>query len=222
LTFAFGEQPPVYSTAAAGAGARPASSAQAQAHPVASVSQPQNVLAGIGDALSGIFGGGRSSQAAPSAAQSSPVPVQAVAVAQPVAAGPYPRPVATVVATPVVATAVVQPTLLPIDPKKELIEAATMSLKDRWQQVVQPLTSELNEQISRRAQLQSAAEGLDEAAAAINAATEQACREKVELKDLEVQLRAFVEANAGREMDPDELAASMDPNTKQVLECLSE
>eukprot|EP00930_Biecheleria_cincta_P051113 TRINITY_DN36271_c0_g1_i1.p1 TRINITY_DN36271_c0_g1~~TRINITY_DN36271_c0_g1_i1.p1 ORF type:complete len:361 (-),score=67.03 TRINITY_DN36271_c0_g1_i1:62-1144(-) len=139
-------------------------------------------------------------------------PAQPVAT---VAAQPV-QPVATVVATPVVARP--QP-----DMRDILTNEVTALLQERWSQVVEPLSKELEEQLARRSELEKASEALEIERANLKEAVEKADRQGEELGSVAAELRTSVEAEAGREdPEPDKVMDSMDADKRQVLDCVAE
>jgi len=209
LTSVFAQNPPVYSTAA---GSRPASTA---------ASQGQNAVQGAFEAIGSYL---RPAQPVPATAS----PVTAVPVARPLAR-PYAQPqqpVATVAATVVatVATAATAAAARSAHADREaLTNEVTSLLRNRWPCVVEPLTKELEEQLARKSDLHNAASSLDRETAKLMEAVEKAQGQEKDLRDMEVELRASVEAEANsEELDSDQVINSLDPDRRQVLDILAE
>lgn len=146
-----------------------------------------------------------------------PQPVATVAAA-PVSNAARPAlPVATVVATPVVA-----------QPRQEELRVSRASevaalLQERWSQVVEPLSKELQEQLARRSELEKATEVLGREAEKMKEAVAKANRQEEEFRNLAAELQSFVEAEARRgELDPDKVLESLHAHKRQVLDCVAE
>jgi len=123
--------------------------------------------------------------------------------------------VATVVATPV-------PARPRRDEREELVKAVTSSLKERWPAVVEPLGEQLSQQQTRQTELEDAKKKLDEEEQKLKDSVQEVSVQKAQLETMESELRSFVEAEAGREMDPETALASLDPDRRQVLDRLAE
>ncbi|CAJ1421335.1 unnamed protein product, partial [Effrenium voratum] len=158
----------------------------------------QGALSGVFNFLGNLTGG---------QASASPTPV-VTATAVPVQA----QPVATVVATPVPRR----------NEKEELAKAVTATLKERWPSVVEPLAEDLRQQLDRKKELQKAQKELEQEETKMKDAVHQAAGQKAQLAKMELELRAFLEAEAGLEHDPDAALNSLDADRRQVLDCLSE
>lgn len=198
LAESFSSSPPVYSTTTV---ARPTSAQQA--------TQPAQPAQQSG--ASGLFGflglGGQQPASQPAPAQPAAV-VTAIPVSQA-------QPVATVVATPV-------PARPRRDEREELVKAVTSSLKERWPAVVEPLGEQLSQQQTRQTELEDAKKKLDEEEQKLKDSVQEVSVQKAQLETMESELRSFVEAEAGREMDPETALASLDPDRRQVLDRLAE
>eukprot|EP00930_Biecheleria_cincta_P061016 TRINITY_DN46586_c0_g1_i1.p1 TRINITY_DN46586_c0_g1~~TRINITY_DN46586_c0_g1_i1.p1 ORF type:complete len:430 (+),score=89.78 TRINITY_DN46586_c0_g1_i1:30-1292(+) len=207
LTSLFAQNPPVYSTASS---SRPTPSRPA-------ASPGQHAVQGAFEAIGSIFSGG-SSQANRPASHPAAVPVNAVPVTAVPVARPYAQqqqPVATVVATPVVRSAHAE--------REALTNEVTSLLRDRWPCVVEPLTKELEEQVARKSDLQNASASLEREAAKLTEAVVKAQGQEKDLRDMEAELRASVEAEANREeLDTDQIINSLDADRRQVLDILAE
>lgn len=140
----------------------------------------------------------------PAAAAKAPPIVQAVPVA------------AHVVAQPVT------PVLVSRSAKEGLVQSATQKLESRWRSVLGPLVADVNVQLEQRVELEAGAKKVNEAIVDLQAELERKAQQQKDLVVVETKLRAFIEANAGREPDPDDLRNSADPDTQQVLDCLAE
>lgn len=197
LAESFSSSPPVYSTTTV---ARPTSAQQA--------TQPQPAQqSGAGGFLGFLGLGGQQPASQPAAAQPAAV-VTAVPVSQA-------QPVATVVATPV-------PARPRRDEREDLVKAVTSSLKERWPAVVEPLGEQLKEQQMRQTELQDAKKKLDEEEQKLKDSVQEVSAQKAQLETMESELRSFLEAETGQEMDPDKALASLDPDRRQVLDRLAE
>mmetsp|Transcript_5852 Transcript_5852/g.17401 ORF Transcript_5852/g.17401 Transcript_5852/m.17401 type:complete len:463 (-) Transcript_5852:116-1504(-) len=217
LASAFSANPPVYATAAS---SRPsAAAAAATATPASAAAAQQDssggVFQAVGSALGGLFGG-RTDQPETPVVQAQPVTAQAQS------AGGYPKagqPVATVTATPV-ATVTAIP--IPRNRKEQLVLAVTSRLQERWAPVLQPVVDDINKQRAKQLELEAGAKAISDEVQSVAAAAEQATEQERKLQESESELRTFVSANAGREPDPDELREELDPDTRQILDCLAE
>lgn len=214
----FTQTPPCYATpggatATATAAASTAAAAQPEGSPL------ENIGAALGRAFTGLGLGGGQSQPAPAMASAYPahqasIPNRAVPVAQ-----------ATPVVTPVVVrqgTAGVQPTLLPMSRKEELVVQCTQGLQERWPKVLKPLVDDANEQLKLKAELQQDVIKVQEDIAGLETAHHRRDEVQAELRRAETSLREFVTKNGSREMNPDELRDTIDPDSRLVLDSLAE
>eukprot|EP00929_Paragymnodinium_shiwhaense_P096573 TRINITY_DN5819_c0_g1_i1.p1 TRINITY_DN5819_c0_g1~~TRINITY_DN5819_c0_g1_i1.p1 ORF type:complete len:388 (+),score=83.88 TRINITY_DN5819_c0_g1_i1:120-1283(+) len=151
------------------------------------------------------------------------------AAAQPPAAGGYAaataRPAATVAAT-VVATPVSRPSVAAVSAgpsaQEQGVKTVTASARQRWHTVMKPYSDEVNKQLKEEAELKAEADKAEVELRELQAAAERHKQHEAELAALQVGLQAFIEANAGKEPDPDKLRESLDADNRQVLDCLSE
>lgn len=171
------------------------------ATPQAPAQQPDAASAMWAAASSAIGGwlGGGPPQGQPSGR---PQTAQPVVAAQPIQPQ---QPVATVTAVPVARNPEV-----------------TQALRDRWRFVVEPLIEDLNQQKKLHGDLEKAVQAVQEDLKELKLEADRSIQHESGLREAEGRLRAFVEANNGREMDPDTLRDEADPDTRQVLDCLSE
>jgi len=157
-----------------------------------------------GSFLGGIFGGGQA-QSQPAARPQMAQPAAAAQQSQ------SQQPVATVTAVPV-----------PRNPKEQQQLELTQALRDRWRFVVEPLVDDLNQQNKLHGDLEKARQAVREDLKELKQETDRSMKHEAGLQEAESRLRAFMEANNGGEMDPDTLRDEADPDTRQVLDCLSE
>lgn len=201
VTECFSASPPVYSTTTA---QRPTQEQQA--------AQPaqQGPVAGVLNFLG--LGGQQSSPAQPAQpAQPTPV-VKAVPVAKAVAQ-PVQGPVATVIAT----------TVSSRNEKEELTKAVTAIMKERWPGIVEPLTKDLKEQMTRKEELQTAQAKVEQEEKRLQDAVAEVEQQTQELQKVESELDTFIQAESGREnFDPEAFVETMEPDRRQVLDLLSE
>jgi len=109
------------------------------------------------------------------------------------------------------------------DQSADLAAAVTAALKERWLVETSALTTELNEQHSRRNELDKASDTLHVEASKLSTTVQQADRQRTDLETAEIEMQKFVQAEACRgEADPDEFLESLDPDRRQVLDCLAE
>mmetsp|Transcript_58637 Transcript_58637/g.113127 ORF Transcript_58637/g.113127 Transcript_58637/m.113127 type:complete len:384 (+) Transcript_58637:2-1153(+) len=155
-------------------------------------------------ALGGLFGGGQT-QSQPAGR---PQMARPVAVAKP--AQPQ-QPVATVTAVPVAR-----------NPKEQQQMEITQALRDRWRFVVEPLVDDINQQNKLHVDLENAVHAVRKDINELKQEADQIVQQEAELREAEGRFSAFIEANNGREMDPDTLRDEVDPDTRQVLDCVSE
>jgi len=193
----FSTSPPVHSTTSQ---QRPTQAEQA-AQPAG-----QGPLSGV----LGFLGLGGQQSSTPAAATPVATPATPVVTAVPV---PKPaQPVATVIATTVHR-----------ENKDDVMKAVSKTMKDRWPGIVEPLTKELKEQMERKEELETASRRLQQEEQRLKDAVVQVQRQSSELQSTEGELETFIQAECGREnFDPDAFLESMDPDRRQVLDCLSE
>lgn len=129
-------------------------------------------------------------------------------------------PVAVAKAVPVVPTAVAKAVTL--SPREQALRHLTEEAKKRWGGVVEPIITDINEQAKRKADLQNAADKVEEAVAALERETKENRAKEAELQTVEAQLQPFVEAHAGVEPDPDTLKDSLDQESRLVLDLLAD
>lgn len=213
LTSTFSTAPPVYSTGAAASASRPAGAAStatatatATSFPAAAAAaQPESgpsVFSAVGSALGGLFGGRSEQPPQPPQPQAQPA-----------------QPVATVTATPV-ATVTAIP--IPRNRKEQLVLSVTQALRDRWTPVLEPMVSDITKQLAKQRELEAAAKAAEEGLRSVKASAEKAEEQESKLRESQAEMQAFVTLNAGREADPDELREELDPDKRQVLDCLAE
>ncbi|CAE7226991.1 Tsg101, partial [Symbiodinium sp. KB8] len=99
--------------------------------------------------------------------------------------------------------------------REDLVKAVTSSLKERWPAVVEPLGEQLKEQQMRQTELQDAKKKLDEEEQKLKDSVQEVSAQKAQLETMESELRSFLEAETGQEMDPDKALASLDPDRRQ-------
>merc|ERR1712039_664606 len=97
-----------------------------------------------------------------------------------------------------------------------------MGVTSRWTFVVEPYVNDINEQNKARVELEAGAEEVTKEMGRLTAAIEKNRREEEELRKVEADLRAFIEANDGKEPDADDLRAQADAESRLVLDRLSE
>lgn len=205
LISTFSSNPPVYATGGASSASRPSAVTAEPAH------QHGGVFQGLGKAIGGLFGG---EQPAPQPPQQvrPPVTVQA----QPLVSRP-------VTAQPVTAQPVATVTAIPLPSRKEkLLERVAKGLGERWEAVLEPLVSDVNRQTELRAELEGKAHVVVKEAGEVRAAAEAVAAQSEKLRASEEEMRAFISANAGREVNADELREELDADKQQVLDCLAE
>jgi len=121
------------------------------------------------------------------------------------------RPVPTAVATAV-----------PLTEREKAVRALTEEARQRWPSALEPIIKDINDQAKRKAELQNAADKVDQAMSALESETCEAQAKEAELQGIEAQLQTFVTAHAGQEPDPDTLKDSLDQNSSLVLELIAE
>jgi hypothetical protein len=132
--------------------------------------------------------------------------------------------VATPIVQPTQATPVVraQPVTPQVDPRQAAIQELTEQARARWPVVVGEIVEDINGQQRKKVDLQ---EHADVVAAELKSLQEKVNSNREKQQELEAMardLQAFVEAHAGREPNPDDVADELDPESKNVLDLLSE
>jgi len=170
--------------------------------------QQPDAASAMWSAMAGFFGGGQPPNQPQGQPSGRPQMAQPVAAAQQTQSQ---QPVATVTAVPV-----------PTNCKEQLALEVTQALRDRWRFVVEPLVEDLNQQKKLHGDLEKAVQVVREDLQELKLEADRSMEHEAGLREAEGRLSAFVEANTGREMDPDTLRDEADPDTRQVLDCLSE
>lgn len=138
------------------------------------------------------------------------------------------RPMATAVATPVqqqqhmpvaVAKAVAKPTLTA---KERAVNAVEEQAIAQWPKVLGPIIDDINAQNRRKAELQVKADAVDAEVKRLIKEKNEADAKEAELGQIQEQMQAFIEANKGKEPDPNVLKEQLDPDARLALELLSE
>lgn len=199
----FGANPPVYSTAG---GARPPAQQPAAAAQPAGQPPGQDgggLIGAVGGALVGL--GGWMSGSGQQMPQQPGASATATAVQQQ-------QPAAHVVAQPVARGG----------GKEALVQRTTAALKDRWPVVLGKIVAEINEQLDKRNELKGQADKLEHDLGDLKIRAEQQETQVKEMEATEAQLTAFIQANDGKDPDPDDLKNQLDPDSRQVLDMLAE
>mmetsp|Transcript_81529 Transcript_81529/g.227074 ORF Transcript_81529/g.227074 Transcript_81529/m.227074 type:complete len:375 (+) Transcript_81529:151-1275(+) len=153
------------------------------------------------------------SQAPPVWSSGSPAPAAA-----PAASAAYPA--LSESRAPIVAATVVSARAA--DPKEAAVRAVTEKVKACWSVVVKPIVEETNQQLKKCAELEEQVKQVDAEMEKLKAAEERNRKHEADLRDMEDEMRAFIDANDAAELDPDRLRDDLDPDSQQVLSCLSE
>jgi len=150
---------------------------------------------GLVGAVAGWFGGGGASPPPAAASAATGASPAAHVVAQPVGAGAG---------------------------KEALIRKTTEGLRQRWPVVLGKIVGEINDQLDKRTELKTQAEKLEQDLADLKLKADQQDAQAREMEATEAELTAFVQAAEGKEVEPEDLRNQLDPDSRQVLDCLAE
>lgn len=103
-----------------------------------------------------------------------------------------------------------------------LIQRTTQALKDRWPVVIGKIVSEVNGQIDKRNELKTQVQQLQQDLADLKLRAREQETQVKEMETAEADLTAFIEANEGRDPEPEHLKKQLDPNSRLVLDMLAE
>ena len=105
----------------------------------------------------------------------------------------------------------------PMQSPKDAAQAAVTQLaKQRWNSVIKPLVDDVNKQLQKGADLEVESKNVDAEVRYLQAQVDRNKQHENELKVIEADLRAFVDAQSGPEPDPDDLIDALDTTSQQV------